>query len=169
MDNAALRFSWSPLRLNVFLFIGHCPLLFNFVAMYVCVCVCVWLLVFFLFCFCGNFLIYIIPTSPLLVLCVTNSFFHFWLIGLSWHFYLVRFICHVLYSCVFYVLFKKSFVTNHKELLIIGNWGLLGDGDGVTGWWPLRRTCAIMSAECYIRLINHWSLPLNPIIHYMLI
>ena len=42
-------------------------------------------------------------------------------------------------------------------------------GDGITGWWTLRRAHDVMCSECYIRLMDHRPLPLKPIIHYRLI
>ena len=63
--------------------------------------------------------------------------------------------------------------TGHKRLLIIGNKLRVAGGevvgDGVTGCWALRRARDVMSTVYYMRLMNHWPLPLKQIIHYMLI
>ena len=56
-----------------------------------------------------------------------------------------------------------------KKKQRVGSPEASGLGDGVTGWWALRRPCDVMSTGCYIRLMNHWTLPLKLIIHYMLI
>ena len=48
---------------------------------------------------------------------------------------------------------------NHERLLTIGNKlrveGGRWVGNGVIGWWPLKKACYLMSTRCYIQLINH--------------
>ena len=51
------------------------------------------------------------------------------------------------------------------------NWGLQKGGvwgDGVTGWWALRRTHVVMSTGCYTQLMNRWTLDKKWMIHPML-
>ena len=68
---------------------------------------------------------------------------------------------------------KSEREINHKKLSIIGNKLRVARGEKGGGWgtWvmDIRGVLDIMTTEYYVRLMNHWTLPLKAIIHYMLI
>ena len=62
---------------------------------------------------------------------------------------------------------KQERETNHKRLLISGNKLRVPGGDGVVGGCTLGRVGAVLSAVNWVRLMNHRSVPLKQILHYM--
>ena len=68
---------------------------------------------------------------------------------------------------------KSEGETSHMRLLTprkqTEGWGKGGGwGNGVTGWWALRRACDMMSTGCYIQLMDHWTLYQKLMMYYTL-
>lgn len=121
-NKAGMKFSWLPVRLNMFLFV-YWPFslmyfLFNSFAYfmfgfaYLCLVSCFSLFI------CRNFL-YMPDTSPLLVICATNSFSHFLA---YWFILFMVFVGSPIY--VFSFIFVVSCLTNifllwhHKDICL---------------------------------------------------